>query len=91
MRLKRAYFLIVFWLMLSWFMFVPASHGIVALADVYDALVSKRVYKKAIPHDIARSIIIKEKGKRFDPDIVDTFLKCEESFITIHNRFVADD
>ena len=56
---------------------IPLSARIVALADVYDALVSKRVYKDAYEHAVARSIIKKEKGKHFDPMIVDAFLACE--------------
>ena len=64
---------------------------IVALADVYDALVSKRVYKKAFTHDMARSIIIGDKGKHFDPVVVDAFLSCEEKFVDIYNRYQATE
>jgi putative two-component system response regulator len=69
---------------------IPLSARIVALADVYDALVSKRVYKKAMPHDIARSIIVQDRGKHFDPDVVDAFVKCEPKFIAIHAQFEAE-
>ena len=47
---------------------------IVAVADVYDAITSERVYKKAMSHDEAVNIITKEKGKHFDPMVVDAFL-----------------
>jgi putative two-component system response regulator len=66
---------------------IPLSARIVALADVYDALVSKRVYKDAYPHDDARAIIENEKGKHFDPMVVEAFLNCERAFIEILGRF----
>ncbi|NLD94565.1 MAG: response regulator [Fibrobacter sp.] len=66
---------------------IPLSARIVALADVYDALVSRRVYKSAMPHDTAKSIIISERGRHFDPRIVDAFLRCEEQFIEILEKY----
>lgn len=69
---------------------IPISARIVALADVYDALVSKRVYKNAFPHDTARSIILRESGTHFDPMVVKAFLAKEEQFIEIGNRFKTD-
>ncbi len=48
---------------------IPLSARMVALADVYDALTSKRCYKNAIPHEKARAIIIEERGSHFNPDI----------------------
>jgi putative two-component system response regulator len=66
---------------------IPLSARIVALADVYDALVSKRVYKSAMPHDTARSIIVSERGRHFDPVIVDAFISCEDRFIEILEQF----
>lgn len=63
---------------------IPLCGRIVALADVYDALMSKRVYKEPFSHDIARSIIIEEKGKHFDPDIVEAFLQNEDAFVATH-------
>lgn len=66
---------------------IPLSARIVALADVYDALVSKRVYKSAMPHDTAKSIIVEERGKHFDPRVVDAFLRCEKQFIEILERY----
>ena len=68
---------------------IPLSARIVAVADVYDALVSKRVYKQALTTDIARSIILKEKGLHFDPLIVDAFVGCEQDFIRICSEFTA--
>lgn len=56
---------------------IPLSGRIMAIVDVYDALVNKRVYKPAFKHEEALKIITKEKGKHFDPDIVDAFLDIE--------------
>jgi len=69
---------------------IPLSARIVSLSDVYDALVSKRVYKTAYSHDLAKSIIVDEKGKHFDPVIVETFLACENRFIDIYNQFSVE-
>ena len=66
---------------------IPLAARIVSLADVYDALISKRIYKSALPHDLAKSIICVERGKQFDPMIIDAFLESETQFIEIHNRF----
>jgi putative two-component system response regulator len=62
---------------------IPLCARIVAVADVYDALTSKRVYKDAFAHDIARSIIVKEAGSHFDPDLVDAFVHNEARFVSI--------
>lgn len=62
---------------------------IVALADVYDALVSKRIYKSALPHEVAKSIILVERGKHFDPMIIDAFCKSEAAFVKIYNEYDA--
>ncbi len=65
---------------------IPLSARIVALADVYDALVSKRVYKDAISHEEAVKIILSEKGKHFDPDIINVFLKNHTEFLNINRH-----
>lgn len=66
---------------------IPLCARIVAVADVYDALTSKRVYKRAFDHAVARSIIVKESGSHFDPDVVDAFLQNEERFVSIRAQF----
>jgi putative two-component system response regulator len=66
---------------------IPLSARIVALADVYDAVTSKRVYKAACTHDIARDIVIRERGEHFDPRVVDAFEACEGEFIRIGEEF----
>jgi putative two-component system response regulator len=66
---------------------IPLCGRIVALADVYDALTTKRVYKESFTHDVARSIILDESGTHFDPDVVEAFLATEEAFLEIHKSF----
>lgn len=66
---------------------IPISGRLMALSDVYDALISKRVYKGAFTHDQAKNIILEGKGKHFDPDIVDAFIKIEDKFIEIMEKF----
>lgn len=63
---------------------IPLCGRIVALADVYDALTTKRVYKDAYPHEKARDIIVEGRGTHFDPDLVDAFLATQGLFLAIH-------
>jgi putative two-component system response regulator len=69
---------------------IPLAARIVALADVYDALTSKRCYKDAYTHDFARSVIEKERGAHFDPRVVAAFLAAEDEFIKIQQQFSSD-
>lgn len=66
---------------------IPLAARIVAIADVYDALTSKRVYKDAMSHDEAVSIIQQETGAHFDPVIVEAFLAERETFRQIEWQF----
>jgi putative two-component system response regulator len=66
---------------------IPLCGRIAAVADVYDALTSKRVYKSAFSHEKARTIVVEGRGTDFDPDIVDAFLAHESTFIDIQRRF----
>jgi len=66
---------------------INIANRIFSLSDVYDALVSKRPYKEAFTHDRAKHIIIDGKGKHFDPVVVDAFLRCENSFIDIREKY----
>jgi putative two-component system response regulator len=68
---------------------IPLCARIVALADVYDALTTDRVYKPAISHEAAREIILKGMGTQFDPDVVQAFLANEDAFQEVHDRFAA--
>ncbi len=67
---------------------IPVAGRIVAIADVYDALTSKRVYKDAFTHDVARAIIEEGRGTHFDPRMVDAFLAREEDFIRTSETLV---
>jgi putative two-component system response regulator len=66
---------------------IPISARLMALADVYDALISRRVYKPPFPHEKAVSIITEGSGKHFDPDVVAAFLRIERQFRAIADRF----
>lgn len=66
---------------------IPLSARIVAIADVYDALTSKRPYKEAYTHEKAVEIIASERGKQFDPEIVDAFMENHQVFERIKRFF----
>ncbi len=62
---------------------IPLSARIVAIADVYDALSARRVYKDAYAHERCVEIIASEAGKQFDPRLVDVFLEIEPEFAQV--------
>ena len=62
---------------------IPVSARIVALADVFDALVNCRCYKPAFAREECNRIILEEKGKQFDPRVVDAFFRCEEELYSV--------
>jgi putative two-component system response regulator len=66
---------------------IPLSGRLMALADVYDALISKRVYKPPFPHEKAVEIIIEGRDQHFDPDLVDAFVELQETFRNIALTF----
>ena len=70
---------------------IPLSARLMALADVYDALISRRVYKEGMPHEKAAAIIAEGRGSHFDPDVVDAFLQIEQTFIAIAIRYRDSD
>ena len=65
---------------------IPLSARMMALADVYDALRSKRVYKPAFPHEKAMEIILEGRGKHFDPALVDLFAASHQEFEEMFDR-----
>ncbi len=67
---------------------IPLSARIVAIADVYDALVSQRPYKQAYPHEKAVKIITDKSGIYFDPVIVSAFIKNHSKFLEIKNTLL---
>ena len=70
---------------------IPISARLMAVADVYDALISRRVYKEGMPHEVAVKIIIEGKGKHFDPDMVDAFVEIQDEFRAIAQRYSDTD
>lgn len=69
---------------------IPLSARLMAVADVYDALTSKRVYKEAMPHEQAVAIIVGDAGVHFDPDIVNVFVKNNHKFKEIADRYSSE-
>ena len=65
---------------------IPLSGRITALADVYDALTVRRVYKPEYSHETAMSMILSERGKHFDPDVTDAFARRQADFRLMHDR-----
>src|SRR5574343_616819 len=66
---------------------IPISARIMAVAEVYDALISRRPYKEPMPHDKAVQLIIDGRGAHFDPDIVDAFIVLQDEFLAISQRY----
>jgi len=66
---------------------IPLSARIVAIADVYDALSVRRVYKAPFPHEACVKMIRDDAGRHFDPDLVQVFLQIEDQFRDIAERF----
>ncbi len=62
---------------------IPIPARLMALADVFDALISPRVYKPAMTHVEARDVIVEGRGSHFDPDVVDGFIDGFEAFVAI--------
>ncbi|EEY98194.1 response regulator [Vibrio sp. RC586] len=70
---------------------IPLSARLMALADVYDALICRRVYKEPMSHEAAKTIILQGAGSHFDPQIIDAFLLEEQRFISISQQFADED
>ncbi len=70
---------------------IPLSARLMAVADVYDALISTRVYKAGLPHDQAVQVIFQGRAAHFDPDMVDAFIEIQDDFAAIAARFADDD
>ena len=70
---------------------IPISARLMAVADVYDALISRRVYKDGMPHEKAVQIMVEGKSSHFDPDMIDAFVDIQEQFREIAGRFADSD
>ena len=70
---------------------IPFEARIMALVDVFDALVSKRYYKKPMSYDEAFTIIFEEKGSHFDPELAMIFIAMKEDIIELYESFKGTD
>ncbi len=70
---------------------IPLSARLMAMADVFDALISRRVYKEPMPAQDAFDIMVKGKGTHFDPELVDAFLEIKDQFLDIAARYSDSD
>ena len=70
---------------------IPISARLMAVADVYDALVSRRVYKEGMSHEKAVGIIAEGRGQHFDPDLVDAFLELQDEFQAVSALYADSD
>ncbi len=70
---------------------IPLAARIVALADMYDAVTSQRVYKGAMGHEEARAIILSERATHFDPAVVDAFERIQDRFNEIRATLQPHD
>jgi putative two-component system response regulator len=66
---------------------IPLTARVAAIADVYDALVCNRVYKAAMPYDVAVGIIAEGKGTQFDPIVTDAMLEIQDQFKEISQKY----
>jgi putative two-component system response regulator len=70
---------------------IPIAARLMAVADVYDALISRRVYKEGVPHEKAVQIMIENRGSHFDADMIDAFVEIQDEFRAIAQRFADSD
>ena len=70
---------------------IPISARLMAIADVYDALISRRIYKDPMPHEQAIEIIKAGRGQHFDPDLVDAFMDIHTTFKAIAEQFTDNE
>lgn len=66
---------------------IPISARLMAVADVYDALVSRRIYKEGFSQELVTEMISEGRGKHFDPDMVDAYLALQTEFMEIAERY----
>ncbi|KHF24258.1 response regulator [Solemya velum gill symbiont] len=70
---------------------IPVSARLMAIADVYDAMISRRVYKSPYPHDKAVAFIQDGKGSHFDPDMVDAFMEVAGQYYEISRKYADSE
>lgn len=69
---------------------IPLAGRLMALADVYDALLCKRSYKRTYSHADAMETILAESGRHFDPEVIEAFVAKNEEFLKISQQFVDE-
>ena len=70
---------------------IPLSARLVALADVYDALISNKIYRQGMSYEDAVGVIFSERGQHFDPDVVDAFMELTVEFEDVAKRFADSE
>jgi putative two-component system response regulator len=70
---------------------IPLSARLVALADVYDALISNKIYRQGMSHEAAVGVIFGERGQHFDPDVVDAFIELTPEFENAAKRYADSE
>jgi putative two-component system response regulator len=70
---------------------IPLSARLVAVADVYDALISNKIYRQGISHEAAVGIVFSERGQHFDPDVVDAFMELTVEFEQVAHRYADSE
>jgi putative two-component system response regulator len=70
---------------------IPIPARLMAVADVYDALICRRIYKEAMPHESAVQIMLEGRGTHFDADMLDAFITIQSEFRSISQRFADTD
>ena len=70
---------------------IPLAARLLAVADVYDALISDRVYKSGVPHEKAAGIIFQGRASHFDPDLADAFIEIQDEFQAIARHYADTD
>lgn len=70
---------------------IPLAARLMAIADAYDALTSRRVYREGAPHDAAVQQIFQQRAAHFDPDMVDALIEIQDEFLTIAQRYADTD
>lgn len=70
---------------------IPLSARLMTVADVFDAMLSRRVYKSALPADEVHAYIVGRSGSHFDPDVVEAFVRCYPDFLEIARRHADPD
>ena len=70
---------------------IPIAARLMAVADVYDALISRRVYKSGMSHEQAVQVMLEGRGSHFDPDLIDAFVDIQEEFRAVAQRYADSD